>query len=252
MDRCPPSVFRCPSRWKAVRAALCHGLIFQWICHDLPVLHLVCSQDSFSAWVKKEHNAEQFPSDSTKKHRTTEWHLVLPCTSTQGASAREFPNCIGLSKFPLLQLLAEFSVLIEEPIGSVIFYLFRYLVKFVQFILQCPQTLKGPAKPTLQTQCQWPTVRLRAIESLLNGLPMCNLVAEFGIGIPWGISEWISGSTTATQTFMIWRFPEIGVPPVIIHFNRIFHHKPIIFGYPHLWNPPYGLPHIRDWGPSWL
>ena len=24
----------------------------------------------------------------------------------------------------------------------------------------------------------------------------------------------------------IWRFPKVGVPPVIIHFNGIFHHKP--------------------------
>ena len=35
-------------------------------------------------------------------------------------------------------------------------------------------------------------------------------------------------------------FPEIGVPLVIIHFNRILHHKPTIFGYPH----DYGTPHL--------
>ena len=27
--------------------------------------------------------------------------------------------------------------------------------------------------------------------------------------------------------------------PKIIHFNRIFHYKPSILGYPHLWKPPY-------------
>ena len=32
------------------------------------------------------------------------------------------------------------------------------------------------------------------------------------------------------------RFPEIGVPPVIIHFNRI-PYKQSFFGYPHLWKP---------------
>ena len=39
--------------------------------------------------------------------------------------------------------------------------------------------------------------------------------------------------------FAIWRFPEIGVPPVIIHFNGIVHNKPPIWGYPF-----YGNPHI--------
>ena len=51
----------------------------------------------------------------------------------------------------------------------------------------------------------------------------------------------------------------MGVPPVIIHFNRIFHYKPssYILGY-HLWNPPIYvdpdnmmnwpeiLPHLRN------
>ena len=37
----------------------------------------------------------------------------------------------------------------------------------------------------------------------------------------------------------IWRFPEIGVPLVIIHFHGIFHSKPSIWRNPHLWKPPY-------------
>ena len=37
-----------------------------------------------------------------------------------------------------------------------------------------------------------------------------------------------------------WRFRKIGVPPVIIHFSRIFHYKPSIFGYPN----DYGNPQI--------
>ena len=33
----------------------------------------------------------------------------------------------------------------------------------------------------------------------------------------------------------------MGVPPVIIHFNKKFHYKPTIFlGYLHLWKPPVG------------
>jgi hypothetical protein len=32
-------------------------------------------------------------------------------------------------------------------------------------------------------------------------------------------------------------FPKWGYPQ-IIHFDRIFHYKPSILGYPHLWKPP--------------
>lgn len=28
------------------------------------------------------------------------------------------------------------------------------------------------------------------------------------------------------------------VPPTIIHLHVVFHYKPSIWGYPHLWNPP--------------
>ena len=30
-----------------------------------------------------------------------------------------------------------------------------------------------------------------------------------------------------------------GVSPQIIHFNRIFHYKPSILGYPYFWKQPY-------------
>ena len=36
----------------------------------------------------------------------------------------------------------------------------------------------------------------------------------------------------------IWRFPEIGVPSVLINFDGIFHYKPSIGVY-HQWKPPY-------------
>ena len=37
-----------------------------------------------------------------------------------------------------------------------------------------------------------------------------------------------------------WWFPKMGVPPVIIHFNGTFQYKPcILFGYTHLWKPPF-------------
>ena len=34
-------------------------------------------------------------------------------------------------------------------------------------------------------------------------------------------------------------FPRIGVPQ-IIHFNRVFHYKPSILGYPYFWKHPNG------------
>ena len=29
--------------------------------------------------------------------------------------------------------------------------------------------------------------------------------------------------------------------PQIIHFNRVFHYKPSILGYPYFWKPPYDM-----------
>ena len=50
---------------------------------------------------------------------------------------------------------------------------------------------------------------------------------------------WVTHRYTVLIHHHWWRFPEIGVPPVIIHFNGIVHYKPSIWGYPHLWKPPY-------------
>ena len=38
--------------------------------------------------------------------------------------------------------------------------------------------------------------------------------------------------------FAIWMFPKIVVPQ-IIHFNRVFHYKPSIAGYPYFWKHPF-------------
>jgi hypothetical protein len=46
----------------------------------------------------------------------------------------------------------------------------------------------------------------------------------------------------------IWRFPEIGVPIKIIRFNRMFHYKPTILGYPH----DYGNLHLTRLWKSWF
>ena len=40
------------------------------------------------------------------------------------------------------------------------------------------------------------------------------------------------------QLVDIWMFPKIGYPQ-IIHFNRVFHYKPSILGYPYFWKHPY-------------
>ena len=36
----------------------------------------------------------------------------------------------------------------------------------------------------------------------------------------------------------MWRFPEMGAPQNHPFYFRMFHSKPFILGYPHLWNPP--------------
>ena len=47
-------------------------------------------------------------------------------------------------------------------------------------------------------------------------------------------------------------FPKWGYPQ-IIHFHGIFHYKPTILGYPHLWNPPYTLVDtVENWNPPGL
>ena len=38
---------------------------------------------------------------------------------------------------------------------------------------------------------------------------------------------------------VIWMFPKIMVPTQIIHFDRVFHSKPSILGYPYFWKHPY-------------
>ena len=47
--------------------------------------------------------------------------------------------------------------------------------------------------------------------------------------------------------------PKIGVPQ-IIHFNRVFHYKPSILGYPYFWKHPCHLVNTwdrcREWGPT--
>ena len=40
------------------------------------------------------------------------------------------------------------------------------------------------------------------------------------------------------ELYNIWVFPKIWYPQ-IIHFNRVFHHKPSILGYPYCWKHPY-------------
>ena len=40
------------------------------------------------------------------------------------------------------------------------------------------------------------------------------------------------------SSWIIWVFPKIGYPQ-IIHFNRVFHYKPSILGYPYFWKHPH-------------
>ena len=42
-----------------------------------------------------------------------------------------------------------------------------------------------------------------------------------------------------TWLFLFGGFPKMGWYPQIIHFNRVFHYKPSILGYPYFWKHPF-------------
>ena len=42
-----------------------------------------------------------------------------------------------------------------------------------------------------------------------------------------------------TSKNITWVFPKKGVPPQIIHCDRVFHYKPSILGYPYFWKHPH-------------
>ena len=51
--------------------------------------------------------------------------------------------------------------------------------------------------------------------------------------------DWDEDWVIFMKVILTWRLPEIGVPPVIIHFNGSFHHEPTILdtsicGKPHI------------------
>ena len=54
------------------------------------------------------------------------------------------------------------------------------------------------------------------------------------------ILKWRNGDVLEISIAnFIWRFPEMGLPPNH-QFLSDFHYKPSIWGYHHLWKPPYG------------
>ena len=75
-------------------------------------------------------------------------------------------------------------------------------------------------------------------------------VPPFYSGNFWGVVYMMFETLIITLEFHVvlakeqwlpkWWFPEIGYPQ-IIHFKRIFHHKPTILEIPHLWKPPNGF-----------
>ena len=49
----------------------------------------------------------------------------------------------------------------------------------------------------------------------------------------------INGSSIRDSRCLMWVFPKIvGFPSKIIYFNRVFHYKPSILGYPYFWKHP--------------
>ena len=69
----------------------------------------------------------------------------------------------------------------------------------------------------------------------------------------WSVSSFLSvlGNFDSSYFFKSWKVPVLDDPhegflkwgyPQIIHFKRMFHYKPSIWGYPHFGKPPHDLP----------
>ena len=61
----------------------------------------------------------------------------------------------------------------------------------------------------------------------------------------WSLDRWESGTPILAAKLWLWSpFWEmdvseiVGFPPKFIHFNRVFHYKPSILGYPYFWKHP--------------
>ena len=99
---------------------------------------------------------------------------------------------------------------------------------------------KGP--DPLHRASKW--LRRVHVAPLLENQPARFLTGNVGSHFSptkiWGIS--IKSLYDYIISAQIWRFPEMRVPPVIIHFKRILHNKNLFWGthgYAHLWKPSY-------------
>ena len=132
----------------------------------------------------------------------------------------------------------------------------------------------GPANTWGRTKFSWfPGFLLLACHFLLLGCLDCQVLST-RIGIAWNSYEpakwWCCWSSRCLHN-NIWGFPKIGLPPVIIHFERwdflLFFTKQLlaIGDPPWLWKPPYiirllhlcsilksGVPMIPEDSSTWL
>ena len=79
-------------------------------------------------------------------------------------------------------------------------------------------------------------------------------VAHISVGITpgWGLESQTHEDLNVFEDYIIWMFPKIvGFSPQIIQFNRVFHYKPSILGYPYFWKHPYLVRNI-ELNPLWL
>ena len=65
------------------------------------------------------------------------------------------------------------------------------------------------------------------------------ILAWSPVHLPTGRPEGVNLARNGCCTRAIWGLPKMGVPPVIIHLNRIFPYKPSILGYHHFRKPPF-------------
>ena len=111
---------------------------------------------------------------------------------------------------------------------------------------QFPKPIVGSMKST--SVVSLPTVFPRCFPGNHAPVAVCSSLSWYYHD--WGDSSWLvkcSQSLSLYEGFLKWGYP------LVIHFNGIFCYKPSIFGYPHVWNPPY-LPWLGIKGkppPNW-
>ena len=107
------------------------------------------------------------------------------------------------------------------------------ILRNITFVLEYPEKkLRFPLLGSEIFKEKW------ASPSKSSRSPKCRFFSDIQKGTieqgskPWGLT-WTIESWLLYGCFRKWWYPQI------IHFNRVFHYKPSILGYPYFWKHPY-------------